>query len=90
MIEDESGFSQLVLSLGDKGLGLDRSEATTMMPRGFSDFSEHLHSDFIKLKNLIVRAELSADLWVKETIVDIVVDFVHSASPLLRFLRNQK
>jgi len=90
MIEDESGFSQLVLSLGDKGLGLDRSEATTMMPRGFSDFSEHPHSDFIKLKNMIVRAELSADLWVKETIVDTVVDFVHSASPLLRFLRNQK
>jgi uncharacterized protein (TIGR02453 family) len=88
MIEDEAGFSQLVRSLADKGLQFDRSEATKMMPRGFSDFSEHPHSDFVKLKNLIVRAEVPLDLWVGENIVDTVVNFVHSASPLLRFLRR--
>jgi len=88
MIEDEAGFSELVRSLADNGLQFDRSEATKMMPRGFSNFSEHPHSDYVKLKNLIVRSELPVDLWVKKTIVDTVVNFVHSASPLLRFLRN--
>lgn len=88
MIEDEAGFSQLVRSLADNGLQFDRSEATKMMPRGFSDFSEHPHSDYVKLKNLIVRSELPVELWVEESIVDAVVNFVHSASPLLRFLRN--
>jgi uncharacterized protein (TIGR02453 family) len=88
MIEDETGFSQLVRSLADNGLQFDRSEATKMMPRGFSDFSEHPHSDFVRLKNLIVRSELPVDLWVEENIVDTVVNFVHCASPLLRFLRD--
>ena len=88
MIEDESGFSEMLASLGDKGLQFDRSEATTMMPRGFADYSKHPHSDFIKLKNLIVRQDVPEDLWADEKIVSIVVNFVLSASPLLRFLRN--
>jgi len=88
MIEDEAGFSQLVRSLADNGLQFDRSEATKMMPRGFSDFSHHPHSDYVKLKNLIVRADVPSDLWAEEKIVDAVVDFVLSASPLLKFLRK--
>jgi uncharacterized protein (TIGR02453 family) len=88
MVEDETGFSQLLGLLEDEGLHFDRSETTKMMPRGFSDFSDHPHSDYVKLKNLIVRAEVPSDLWVKENIVDSVVNFVHAASPLLRFLRR--
>jgi uncharacterized protein (TIGR02453 family) len=88
MIEDEAGFSQLVRSLANNGLQFDRSEATKMMPRGFSDFSDHPHSDYVKLKNLIVRAEVPSNLWAEEKIVDAVVDFVLYASPLLKFLRK--
>jgi uncharacterized protein (TIGR02453 family) len=88
MIEDEPGFSELLASLGDKGLQFDRSEATTMMPRGFADYSRHAHSDFIKLKNLIVRQEVPVKIWAGEKIVSTVVNFVHSTSPLLSFLRN--
>ena len=88
MIEDEAGFSQLVRSLADNGLQFDRSEATKMMPRGFSAFPHQPHSDYVKLKNLIVRADVPSDLWAEEKIVDAVVDFVLSASPLLKFLRK--
>jgi len=88
MIEDSSEFSGLLDALSDSELELDRSHSTKVMPRGFADYASHPHADFVKLKNLIVRNELTSDQWTQEGIVEDVVDFVRRALPLLRYLHS--
>lgn len=86
IIDEEKAFTELVSTLGAEGLSLDRSSATKMMPRGFAEYHDHLHSDFIKLKNLIVRQDLSPWDWSSDSLVNLVLSFMNGSLPLLRFV----
>lgn len=86
IIDEEEAFTELVSNLGAEGLSLDRSSATKMMPRGFADYAGHPHSDYIKLKNLIVRRDLSPKDWSSDSLVNSILRFMKESLPLLRFV----
>lgn len=86
MIEKPKEFSALLASLEANDLKLDDSEATKTMPRAFSDFADHQFSGEIKLKNLMVRKELSkADIVADNLVIDLR-KFALDSSPLLDFI----
>ena len=86
IVDEEEAFTELVSALEAEGLSLDRTSAAKMMPRGFADYADHPHSDCIKLKNLIVRRELSARDWSSDFLVNSILSFMNGSLPLLRFV----
>ena len=86
MIEKEKDFQDCLDQLQSADLSLDRSDATKTMPRGFNEFANHRFANHIKLKNLMVRIELSRQDWVSEGLAQRLKDFALSARPLFTFL----
>lgn len=88
IIENETEFSKVLHSLESAGLALDTSEKTKNMPRAFTGHPDHVHSWVLKLKNLMVRLEISKSDWQSEDLIANLSDFAVHASPLLDFLRR--
>ena len=86
MIEKEEDFQGCLDGLRSAGHLLDRSDATKTMPRGFNEFADHPFTDYIKLKNLMVRLELPKQDWLSEDLAQRLHDFALSARPLFAFL----
>ena len=86
MIEKEKDFQVCLDQLQSADLSLDRSDATKTMPRGFNEFADHRFANHIKLKNLMVRIELSKQDWVSEGLAQRLKEFALSARPLFTFL----
>lgn len=86
MIEKPKEFSALLEHLSKKGLELDSSESTKTMPRAFSDFADHQFASQIKLKNLLVRKELSKADVLSDHLVSDLKKFALDAAELLGFI----
>jgi len=86
MIEKQSEFSATLNSLRRAGLELDPTDATKNMPRGFSEYSDHEHSESLKLKNIMVRRDLQPSEWWKPGFDTELVQFAMASRPILEFL----
>jgi uncharacterized protein (TIGR02453 family) len=86
MIEQHSEFAATLSSLRNAGLELDPTDATKNMPRGFSDYSDHEHSESLKLKNIMVRRDLKPKEWWKTGFETELTDFAVASKPILEFL----
>ena len=86
MIEKQSEFSATLNSLRRAGLELDPTDATKSMPRGFSEYSAHEHSESLKLKNIMVRRDLKPSEWWKPGFDTELVQFAMASRPILEFL----
>ena len=88
IIENEDEFSKVVNSLDSTGLTLDTSETTKNMPRAFTGHADHVHAGAVKLKNLMVRTEITASDWQSSQLIATLSEFVVRAKPLLDFLNR--
>jgi len=86
MIEKHSEFAATLSSLRMAGLELDPTDATKNMPRGFSEYSDHEHSESLKLKNIMVRRDLKPSEWWKPGFDTELVQFAMASRPILEFL----
>ena len=85
MIEKHSEFAATLSSLRRAGLELDPTDATKNMPRGFSEYSDHEHSESLKLKNIMVRKDLKPSEWWKPEFDTELLQFAKASKPLLAF-----
>ena len=86
MIEKHSEFAATLSSLRSAGLELDPTDATKNMPRGFSEYSDHEHSESLKLKNIMVRKDLQPSEWQEKGFDTELVEFAMASRPVLEFL----
>jgi len=86
MIKKHSEFAATLSSLRMAGLELDSTDATKNMPRGFSEFADHEHSESLKLKNIMIRRDLKRSEWWKPGFDTEVVQFAMASRPILEFL----
>jgi len=86
MLEKEPDFRACLDELQSAGLSLDSSDATKTMPRGFNDYADHPLSEYIKLKNLMVRIDLSRAELLSSGLSRQLSEFALSARPLFSFL----
>ncbi len=85
IIERAGAFDLVLRSLNEAGLAVDRGDALAAMPRGYSRHDGHRHADYIRLRSLLVRRNLSKDQWLSGDVIDDVEALVRSAMPLLVF-----
>ena len=86
MIEKHREFAATLSSLRRAGLELDPTDATKNMPRGFSEYSDHEHSESLKLKNIMVRKDLQPSEWREKGFDTELLQFVLASRPILEFL----
>lgn len=88
MIEKPDNFITVVDELNKHGLSMDASEATKNMPRGFNDYSESPVAQYVKLKNLMVRKEMTQRDWLDKNLIENLKNFALESTPLIRFLET--
>ncbi|MEM8546195.1 MAG: TIGR02453 family protein [Cyanobacteria bacterium P01_H01_bin.119] len=85
ILEESAEFSGLLRSLDQAGLCLSNENKLIAMPRGYAEYEEHPHADYLKLKSFIVRLELSREIWLTGDIVDCIVEYAQNCAALLAF-----
>ena len=63
IVEEPDDFSQVLQDLEAAGLSLDEEDKLISMPRGYQDYKDHIHGDYLKLKSFIVQTPLSRQKW---------------------------
>lgn len=90
MIEKPKMFSDVLKDLESAGLSLSDEDKLKSMPRGYEDYANHEHVEYIKLKSLIVQTSLPKSAWLKGDIVDRIVAYGEGCTSLLAFGNHEK
>ncbi len=84
LVANPSGWGKVERALVKAELPLATDEALVRVPRGFEDAPEKLAA-VLKLKNWVVRRELTATDISRPSLVDQIVTLASDAKPLLNF-----
>lgn len=85
MIEKADIFDGVIAALDKAGLDWTMEDRVKTMPRGFGEYEDHRHADYIRMKSLIVRIDLPKVAWTSGDVLDRVERFGKAATPLLTF-----
>ena len=85
IIEESKAFSDVLKNIDKAGLSLSDEDKLKSMPRGYEDYSDHEHSEYLRLKSLIVSTPLPKSAWLEADIVDRIVNYGKSCASLLLF-----
>ncbi|MEO1313726.1 MAG: DUF2461 domain-containing protein, partial [Pseudomonadota bacterium] len=70
MIERSEDFAEVLDQLKAAGLMLEQSDKLTAMPRGFEAHADHPHADYVRLKSLVCREDLTIETWISGDVID--------------------
>ncbi|MEI8019889.1 MAG: DUF2461 domain-containing protein [Schlesneria sp.] len=84
LVAQQAGWGKVERALLKADLPLATDETLVRVPRGFEDVSPKL-AEVLKLKNWVVRRELSATDISRPSLVDQIVALARDAKPLLNF-----
>ncbi|MEM6714399.1 MAG: DUF2461 domain-containing protein [Cyanobacteria bacterium P01_D01_bin.6] len=90
LLAQPAQFSQVLQDLKNAGLALSEDDKLTAMPRGYGQYEDHKHADFLKLKSFIVKVELGRGAWLAGDIVDCIAEYAKNCASLLEFGRAAK
>ncbi len=85
IIEDAKQFRTITNKLTKAGYEFAQFEPLKSMPRGYSQYADHEHASFLKLKSLVVTQNQTRDVWIDGTIVHQLVKLHKASTPLLLF-----
>lgn len=85
IIEDAKQFRTITNKLTKAGYEFAQFEPLKSMPRGYSQYADHEHASFLKLKSLVVTQNQTRDVWIDGTIVNQLVKLHKASTPLLLF-----
>lgn len=85
IVEDPKAFSKVLKDLEKAGLSLSNEDKLKSMPRGYEEHADHEYVDYLKLKSLIVQAQLGREIWLEGEIVDCLVEYARNCASLLKF-----
>lgn len=87
ILDRAEAFDDVLATLRDAGLDLDRDDALKSMPRGLKGEAAHRHAEVMKLKSLGTRRALPKVAWTSGDVIDRVERMARATMPLLAFLR---
>lgn len=85
ILEDTKQFRTITNKLTKAGYEFAQFEPLKSMPRGYSQYADHEHASFLKLKSLVVTQNQTRDVWIDGTIVNQLVKLHKASTPLLLF-----
>lgn len=88
IVERPQRFTQMLESLAEHDLDLDKSSSLTRMPKGFEAHDGHDHAPYIKLKNFLVLERLPKSAWTKGDIVDRAAHLALASADFLGFCQT--
>ncbi len=87
ILDQPAVFSRVLKDLENAGLALSDEDTLTAMPRGYREYENHEHANYLKLKSFIVKVELGRGAWIDGDIVDCIVEYAKNCASLLEFGR---
>ncbi len=90
IVSDEKTFAKILTDLSTARLELNHDEKLKRMPRDFTDYADHPHADYLKLKGFTVWSRQPKKVWLDGTIVDELVRIAKSSTPLIQFCAEAK
>lgn len=88
IVERPKRFAQMLESLAEHDLDLDRSSSLTRMPKGFEAHEAHEFAPYIKLKNFLVLENLQKSSWTGGDIVDRATHLGLASADFLGFCQT--
>lgn len=88
IVERPKRFSQMLGSLAEHDLDLDRASSLTRMPKGFEAHDGHEHAAYIKLKNFLVLEDLPKSAWTSGDVVDRATHLALASADFLGFCQT--
>ena len=85
IVENPKRFQQMLDSLADHDLDLDRASSLTRMPKGYEGQADHPHAEYLKLKNFLVLQEVPKSAWLSGDIVDRATHLALASADFLGF-----
>ncbi len=85
IIEKSKVFSSVLQDLEAAGLSLSDEDKLKSMPRGYEQYDEHEHVEYLKLKSLIVQSSLPKSAWLESDVIDRIVEWGKGCASLLAF-----
>lgn len=85
MIENPGKFERVLEAIKDGGFDMSMDNSLINMPRGYKEQADHELADYIKLKSLAVRIDISKTEWIKGDIIERAVSLAQACGPLLAF-----
>ena len=86
ILEEAKTFGQILTDLQNKGYDLVRDDTLKSMPRGYSGHDAHEFADELKLKNMMVRIDLTKADFTSGEVVNRVSDTALDCQPFIRFV----
>ncbi|MEM6729694.1 MAG: DUF2461 family protein, partial [Pseudomonadota bacterium] len=78
-------FQQMLDSLAEHDLALDMGSSLTRMPKGYTDYEDHAHAAYIKLKNFLVMEPLPKSAWTEGDVVERATHLALGSADFLGF-----
>lgn len=85
IVEQPKAFSAVLKDLTAAGISLSDEDKLKTMPRGYEDYSDHEHANYIKLKSLVAQTSLPKSAWLKGDVLDRLVEYGTGCASLLAF-----
>jgi len=86
IIQREKAFDEVLKDLKQAGLSFLEEGKLKSMPRGFTEYQQHRHAEYLKLTSLIVRRDLPKRTWLTTDIADELVKVAEQTRSLLEFI----
>lgn len=85
MTEDAKTFRTITRKITKAGYEFSEIEPLKSMPRGYSQYTDHEHANFLRMKSLIVSQNLSKKAWIEGTVVKELVKLHKTSVDLMLF-----
>lgn len=85
IIEEAKTFRALTRKVTKAGYTFSEIEPLKSMPRGYSQYAEHEHAGFLKMKSLIVSQDLTKQAWKDGSVVKELVKLHRTTVDLMLF-----
>ncbi len=79
IIEEPKQFTKVAKKMQRAGFEFDPIDPLKSMPRGYSDYAEHEHVFYLKMRSLVVKQPQTKEAWLDGSIVKRLVA-MHKAS----------
>lgn len=85
IIEDAKLFRTITRKLIKAGYEFEPFEPLKSMPRGYSQYAEHEHASYLKLKSYVVTKKQTREVWIDGSIVKQLTTLHKASGDLYQF-----
>ncbi|MGD9619659.1 MAG: DUF2461 domain-containing protein [Mycolicibacterium sp.] len=88
IIERAEEFTAVLSRLADRGRALSDDDSLRAMPRGYADYADHQHAQYLRCKSFMLMQNLSQKDWLTGAVVDQTAALVADGAELIAFVAH--